>query len=744
MYDGLSNQKKARRGKVDNFPDNPLVVRSSGLLPFGRGDGRPHITEHPIPKLMTEAEDKFRKLLSRQSQTLQDAVREYQRRYERDPPRGFDDWWRFVKDNHVLMIDEYDSINEDMAPFWEMPAEELRRRASLAGHLPSVDIVSVKDGRSTAVNVKDGLVVGSEVSARAKGFLSMLEKFQDKLPDIEFPVNAMAEGRILVPWERRIRSNLTMQSDIDAVHTQFTAMYSPDWRGGRNVWEAYRRTCPPHSSARRLFSSFRASSTNKTSQLSARSEEFVFASDIAGNYSYCQNPWAHYNQGHFFSDWRTIPALFPMFSPAKASKFQDIRIPSHYYYAQTRRYTYGWDSVNLELKEVDHMETPWELKNDKIFWRGASTGGGSSPPGFAAQYQRHRFVRMASDKSSANRTIVFADPPGSKNYVYADVPAASLNDEIMDVAFVNVVDHSNFPGGLEALINAHRFDDGGVNLGDHWKHKYLVDLDGMGYSGRFFSFMESDSAVMKATVYREFFSDWIQPWLHYIPLSQSYSEIYNIHAFFSGATDSTLQAANATVLNLPAGKKHTIDGDRRLRRIARAGKQWKRTIGRRVDMEAYVYRLCLDVHPGGTSSLDKLPDLSGFGWIREQVTRSPLGINRDTSNTPNPRGGCAIAQQKGLRSSGLDCDVQSAPSSAFVQLCSRGMVLTASGLFSKNRARHSMLSSNRPLLRILGLLNQSLPDDPSRRTRCMGVSRRNLPRFFVARRHKTLVGIGRA
>lgn len=123
-----------------------------------------------------------------------------------------------------------------------------------------------------------------------------------------------------------------------------------------------------------------------------------------------------------------------------------------------------------------------------------------------------RFVRLASDQSSVNRTIVFADPPGSTNYVYADVPVGALNKEIMDVAFVKVVGSHNFPGGHDAMVSFHRIDDGGVNLGDHWKHKYVVDLDGMGYSGRFFSFMESDSAVLKATVYREFFSDWLQPW----------------------------------------------------------------------------------------------------------------------------------------------------------------------------------------------------------------------------------------
>ncbi|KAK7678714.1 hypothetical protein QCA50_018296 [Cerrena zonata] len=608
MYEGLPGHKRGllffvavcvvfmqaglwagRRETRNNFPDNSLV-KTSSLLALVKSDSQPSIKEHPIPKLMAEAENSFRERLARQSKTLSEAVAEYKRRYGRNPPRGFDRWWQFAKDNNVLMVDEYDAVVEDLSPFWDVDSAELRERASAAGHLPAIDLVRVKGGKATAENIRDG--PRSEVSARARGFKQMIEKFQDQLPDIDFPINAMAEGRILVPWEYRKYPNLT---DIQ-LSDLLSGVFTPDWRGEGNVWEAFRRTCEPHSSARRLFSSFRASSTstNRTSQLTTRNHEFVFARQTHGNYSFCHNPWAHYNQGHFFSDWRTIPMLFPIFSPAKASGYQDIRIPSHYYYAQTRRYTYGWDPVNLELKPVDHMETPWEDKSDLIFWRGASTGGGSSPPGFAAQYQRHRFVRMASDESSTNRTIVFADPPSSTNFISAQVPIRDLNEEIMDVAFVKVVDSFNYPGGVGALMRDHRFDDGGVNLGDHWKHKYLVDMDGMGYSGRFFSFLESDSAVMKATVYKEFFEGWIQPWLHYIPLSASYQEIFNIHAFFSGATPSTLKAANSTALSLPPSKRHPIDGDRRLRRIARAGKQWKRTMGRRVDMEAYIYRLILE------------------------------------------------------------------------------------------------------------------------------------------------------
>jgi len=239
------------------------------------------------------------------------------------------------------------------------------------------------------------------------------------------------------------------------------------------------------------------------------------------------------------------------------------------------------------------METPWERKTDKIFWRGATTGGGSSPPGFAPQYHRQRFVQMASSRTTDKRNIVFADPPKSSSYHSAEVSMNDLNDDIMDVAFVKAVDFYNYPGGYEGYTADHRFDEG-VFLGDHWRHKFLVDLDGMSYSGRFFAFLESDSAVVKSSVYREFYSDWLQPWLHYIPLSNSYQEIYNIHAFFSGATESTLHAANSTTLELPPEERRPVDGDRRLRRIARAGKQWRKAFGRKEDMEAYMYRLCLE------------------------------------------------------------------------------------------------------------------------------------------------------
>ena len=81
----------------------------------------------------------------------------------------------------------------------------------------------------------------------------------------------------------------------------------------------------------------------------------------------------------------------------------------------------------------------------------------------------------------------------------------------MDVAFVSSVDFNHYPGGLSQQVLDHRFDDAAI-LSDYWAHKYLLDLDGMSYSGKFFAFLGSDSVVIKSSVYQEFFSDWIQPW----------------------------------------------------------------------------------------------------------------------------------------------------------------------------------------------------------------------------------------
>jgi hypothetical protein len=206
-------------------------------------------------------------------------------------------------------------------------------------------------------------------------------------------------------------TNLVLPKGIEeALGAEFT----PDWRGDSNVWESFRRTCGPSSEARRLFGSVRGQSTIKSNlqqpmvyispnALSAPNDadyhdetpDFNFSQGLDDVFDFCSQPWARYMQGHFFSDWRTIPVLFPVFSPSRAPGFSDILIPSHYYYSSTKQYTYGWDPENMLIKEVDDMEVEWENKTEQMYWRGSTTGGGSTPAGFSKSYQRHRLGRTS-------------------------------------------------------------------------------------------------------------------------------------------------------------------------------------------------------------------------------------------------------------------------------------------------------------------------------------------------------------
>jgi len=49
------------------------------------------------------------------------------------------------------------------------------------------------------------------VSLFSPTFRLISPDFCDQLPDLDFPVNTLAEGRVLVPWEHQKYPNLTSQ-----------------------------------------------------------------------------------------------------------------------------------------------------------------------------------------------------------------------------------------------------------------------------------------------------------------------------------------------------------------------------------------------------------------------------------------------------------------------------------------------------------------------------------------------------
>lgn len=68
-------------------PPTADFLRADGLFK-DKQKGR-----HPVIELIERAEKEWQGKHERASKTLSEAVAEYQRRYKRLPPKGFDDWY---------------------------------------------------------------------------------------------------------------------------------------------------------------------------------------------------------------------------------------------------------------------------------------------------------------------------------------------------------------------------------------------------------------------------------------------------------------------------------------------------------------------------------------------------------------------------------------------------------------------------------------------------------------------------
>ncbi|KAG2068523.1 hypothetical protein BDR04DRAFT_1208651 [Suillus decipiens] len=116
-------------------------------------------------------------------------------------------------------------------------------------------------------------------------------------------------------------------------------------------------------------------------------------------------------------------------------------------------------------------------------------------------------------------------------------------------------------------------------------YKYVFDIDGNGWSGRFKRLMTSNSLVFKSSIYPEWFMDRVAPWVHYVPVQIDLSDLYDTLTFFRGG----LQGEGA---HEDLAKK-----------IAAAGREWSQIYWRKEDLTAYMFRLFLEY--ARVSSLDR-------------------------------------------------------------------------------------------------------------------------------------------
>lgn len=521
---------------------------------------------HPIDQLITEAERNWESLKARQSSSLADAVAEYRRRYGIPPPPKFDIWYEFAKNKGGQLIDEYDTIFHSLLPFWALEPSIIRGRAREAlGFDNALLGLLVRDGQAVKVEGGD--------EWQQKATVGMMKDFIQYLPDMDLAFNIHDEPRVIVPHEDLTR---LVSKAMDESMPAALANKSPrnawsgrpeDMNDGKRfpevrmtrfnrfahqpTWTPSRQSCPPESPSRAL------DETTADNVTSYAFSELGFVYNKTAFSDICMSPSLRENYGFFDrpNAFDIVHDLFPIFSQSKISSFQDILYPSPWYWAG--KVTYEEDK---DLK--------WDKKEDKMYWRGSTTGGFSRDGGWRRQH-RQRFVQKVNALGSARVHAKQVAVDGTiAEWKVQEVSRPDYKD-MFDVKFSHVGQCD--PGDCDAQ---REFFDVVEPAGqqDAWAYKYLLDIDGNAFSGRFYAFLQSMSLVYKVAVFREWHEEWIRPWVHYIPLSLKGEEYVESVRYFAQEEEGKVQAP----------------------RIAVQGREWAGKALRNEDFEVWFFRLLLE------------------------------------------------------------------------------------------------------------------------------------------------------
>lgn len=473
---------------------------------------------HPIRSLVEDAQAAWERKLGAQSQTLEAAVAEYRRRYGIPPPPHFDKWYEFAKRKGVRLIDEYDTIHHSLLPFWALSPSTIRARAREALGFGDNNLMGLLIRKGKVSHVEGGQEWLQEAA------VGMMEQFVGYLPDMDLPFNVHDEPRVVVPHDELSRlvdialtQNMPAAAANPSPHNTFSTRPPDVSPHGKRVaefkttrfnvyahqptWIPSRLSCSPDSPARVVEESLEQD--NLTAYALG---DLGFIYNHTAFSDICNSPSFGHSHGFFErpNSFNVVHDLFPIFSQSKMSSFQDIVYPSPWYW-------YG----KVEYKES--ADLTWAAKLNKLWWRGSTTGGFSRNGGWKRQH-RQQFVRAvnALDKAKilASSNSANTDNTQKSTWITKYVPRQDYK-EIMDVHFSHIGQCD--PGDCDAQREFFDVVEPAEQK-DAWKYKYLLDIDGNAFSGRFYAFLKSRSLPFKMAVFREWHEDWIQPWVHYVPL----------------------------------------------------------------------------------------------------------------------------------------------------------------------------------------------------------------------------------
>ncbi|UKZ49335.1 hypothetical protein TrVGV298_003581 [Trichoderma virens] len=561
-----------------------------------------HNNIHPANDLVYTAHvehDRWKAKVS-VSTTLSTAVTVYQERHNgRLPPPNFDAWYKYAADDSV-MIDEFQQIDRDVAPFWNVAPPCTPQKSD-----------------------RDGGDAGRRNHHDLDELVAMIAKFAQHLPDMVLPINLSPAPRVLPPWEEANSKNRAAQLSSVA-----------DLLSRRSIDEASNGTAPaehekdkekekekepavPHPLQSTVSASaFRRMQVEACSPLSRSRTRphwnfMEFCWSCAKDHTFgqlltnwqqsldtCSQPDLRLLHGFSLTDPPRPPLrhLAPLFGASKTDEFRDIVIP-------------------LPKTRLEKPDIKWQFtrRYDSLVWRGVV--GEHAPNSQALRgSHKYRLLHLASAPYARDDVImVLPKPDDHDTFGYERVSAAEANAVVpFSVGVTNST--ACAADGCKLVEKAYGIRDDATEPLEY-RYVLLMDEDD-GPPQQLLRTLRSYSVPLVSTIFRTWFTERLMPWLHFVPVDPRYQALHTTFAYFSGTESRPKVNGRETSME---GRMADAEW------IVQQGQRWVTKALRDKDMEIYLFRLLLE----WGRLIDDLRDEIGFrkddkgafqndAWTRQQ------------------------------------------------------------------------------------------------------------------------------
>ncbi|KAF8629521.1 hypothetical protein AX17_005647 [Amanita inopinata Kibby_2008] len=589
VFTGAADGHVQESGQIETT--NPRETGPLEQHPY-RSDGLLEVNPngpHPIFKLIRDAEAAWEDKHRRASKMLEEAVREYKRRYKRDPPPGFDDWWAYVQKHDVQLPDEYDQIYNDLEPFWGMDPNDLQViQRDWEGHADSYTIG--KDNPEDSIKLVNYTLPGNEkvrfdLAGGAFQIMELLEEVEKSIPPFRAVFSPHDNPNLFTDYELK-------QMALEAART---GTYLDIGKPPEVKVDGWISACAPDSAAR-------TRPIDISSPLPPpRTKTFIHDHRLAMDP--CHHPELLRLHGQFLSHNKgPVPhrTMIPQFSYCPTLLHHDI-MPAM--------------PINWVEDVIPRSDDPeWDNReDDRLYWRGRNTGIWYARDTQWRLAQRTRLVEWANQGFEGNVSIMNPRSDETERVGEAvQVKRGRYAPALADVAFVGdpISCEDEMCGELDRMFEYRQSHDA-KKAG---RYRYVMDVDGNGWSSRFKRLITSNALIFKSTIYPEWYTDRIEPWVHYIPVQVDLSDLYDSLLFFRGGLlgpgdpdyDSDADSASHSDLNsdMDTNTEQTAETRRPVRvhrhhedlakKIAEAGREWSLKYWRKEDLTAYMFRLFLE------------------------------------------------------------------------------------------------------------------------------------------------------